>query len=241
MRRTGGLVLAAGALLLALVWLLAPPHSPPLYDGISGPISPYRYLNPPAGLGPQHHNPTTLQQTVTLSSSTSPEEYIYTKEATPQAILALAQGALRLPAGTRQVTFTVRPVKPPAPLPSGTLDGNVYLFSATANGRSLPLIPNVGARVSLRKTGSEAAATIEQYTGGQWVQRPTNIFVNLAYFSTNARSLGYYALVINPGSASSSRSYVPYIIIAIIVVLLILLGLIALRLMRSGGAVSEEE
>lgn len=241
MRGRGLGILAVGALLLVLAWLLAPPHAPPLYDGLTGPLPPYRYLSPPPGLGPQHHNPTSKVQVVKVSGHTSPEEFLVTRESVPQAILALAQGAVRLPSGTKEITFTIRPVKPPTPLPSGTLDGNVYLFQATANGRNLALNPKAGVRVSLRKTGSEAAATLEQYTGGRWVQRPTNIFVNLSYFATDAKSLGYYALVLNAGAASSSRSYVPYILIGLIVVLLILLGLIAWRLTRSGSAAEETE
>lgn len=238
-RLAGILILAVAGLSLALVWRLIPPSSPPLYDGITV-VPPYKYVHRPPGLGPEHANPTSARQTVRVHK-TSPELYLATKESAPQALLALAQGALRIPPGVTRITFSIQPVPPPAPLAPAVLDGNVYLFQARANnGSTVTVKPGVGARIELRKTGAEANAVVEQYANGGWQRRQTLSFVNASYLATNATSLGWYALVFpNKAAASSSNSLLPLVIIGIAIIVLVVIGLIALRVVRARNFVEE--
>lgn len=235
----GASVLFVAAVLIGSAWVLNP-HSPPLYDGLVGPVGPYKYLNPPAGLGSQHGNPTSGQTTEKLTNGKFTVSFVRTKERVPQAILQLGDGAVVIPPGVSSVTLRVRPVPPPGPIRDGDLDGNVYLFTATSNdGRSLRLNPKVGGLLELRKTGQELSARVEQYEGGQWISRSTLGFVNANYLATDARSLGYYALVAPAGQSSFLSRYLPLIIAAVVILILVITALVAIRLTRR-TALAEE-
>lgn len=234
MKRRGGCAVLIGTLpLLTLAWLWIP-SAPPLYDSLQGPAPPYRYLTPAAGLGPQHRNPRSGRTVEKLTNGRFTETLVRTTEQVSQALLELGDGAVRVPAGVASVTLSVRPVPLPSPIPSGDLDGNVYLFRATANkGQALALDPKVGGLLELRKTGKELTAQMETYTDGSWVSVPTLAFVNANYLATDAKSFGYYALVTPSHKSPFPGRYLPLLIAALVVLILVITAFVAIRLTRS--------
>lgn len=234
-RRLGGLVLLAAAALLIGVWQVYPAASPPLYDGIILQPPPYRYLTPPKGVT-QRFKPTSTSMTVAVANGKSPEEFVETQEQVPQALMVVDSNAFQIPAGVQRITFSIRPVPPPAQPADGAISGNVYLFTATGdNGVALKFNSGSVARIQLRKTVQTAHPVVEQYSNGQWQKRPSSLFVNADYLAANAKSLGYFAMVL-PGArsagASGGSSALPFIVIGAVVVALVILGLLAIRLSR---------
>jgi hypothetical protein len=235
-RRKSWLLLAAALPLLMLAWLLDP-SAPPLYDSLQGPVGPYKYLNPPAGSGPQHRNPLPGITVQKVSNGRFSETLVRTPEKVPQAILELGDGAVKVPHGITSVTLSARPVPPPGPISNGDLDGNVYLFGAKgSNGESLILDPKVGGLLELRKTGKELNAHMDIYRGGSWVPLSTLTFVNANYLATDAKSFGYYALVTPRRGNAFLSHYLALLIAALVVLVLVIAALIALRISRSHPA-----
>lgn len=241
-RGLGAAVLVLAGVLLLLVWSAAP-QSPPLYDGIVACNGPYKYLNPPAGLGRQHRHPTsgvTVEHVrngtftvTTLQTKTSPTN-------APQALLQLGDGAVRVPPGVTTVTLSVRPVPPPSRVTEGVLDGNVYLFRATGNdGSHLTLNPKVGGLLQLRKTGQELSARMELYQNGKWVPQSTLSFVNACYLATDAKQFGYYALIAPSHESVFLVRYLPLLIVALVILVLVITALVAIRLTRRTPAPEE--
>ncbi|HZS93408.1 MAG TPA: hypothetical protein VFA78_01300 [Chloroflexota bacterium] len=232
-RRAGLAILAAALAALILVWTLAPPLTPPLYDGISLPAQPYRYLSPPKGT--LSTKPPTSAREVLAAHGKAPQVFISTKENPPQAILAIDSNGIKLPAGTTHVTISIKPVPAPAQPSSGTLDGNVYLFEATNNaGRSLTLTKHAGAQVELREPGTGGHQVVEQYVGKQWHRRNSATFVNAQYQASNISSLGYYSLVTVSASGSSTGGIPILAIVGGIIVLFVVGILLVLRGLRTG-------
>lgn len=235
-RRLGASVMVLAAALLAIAWS-AGPHSPPLYDGLVGPAGPYRYLNPPRGLGAVHRNPTSGSTTERVTSGKFTESALQTKERVPQALLQLGDGAVKVPPGVTTVRLSVRPVPPPGPVSDGVLDGNVYLFQATGNnGRALTLNPKVGGLLELRKTGQELSAQMELYNNGRWIPLSTLSFVNAYYLATDARRFGYYALIGPRHESPFLTRYLPLLIVALVILVLVVTAFVAIRLSRRAPA-----
>jgi hypothetical protein len=232
-RGVGTAVLIVAGILLALLWMLGP-VSPPLYDGLQGPAGPYKYVNPPPGLGVKHSNPTSGKTVERLSHGRFTETLVTTKEHVPQALLELGDGAVIVPSGVTTVTLTVRPVTPPHPIDGGVLDGNVYLFRAEGNnGQSLSLNPKVGGLLELRKTGQELSAHMSTYRNGSWVAVSTLSFVRADYLATDAKSFGYYALIAPRHESAFLVRYLPLLIAALVILVLVITAFVAIRLTRS--------
>ena len=229
------IVLTAGALLV-VAWLVVPPLTPPLYDGLTTPPPAYRYLNPPSGVPHTNKRPTSGRIVMSASDVQSGGAFVNTQEPTaPQARLTFDPGALALPAGTKQVILTIRPVPPPSTLPTGGIDGNVYRYAATtSSGATIPVRHGQIIRVLLRGTGAQGTPTIEQFTAGHWRARKTVHLLNTIYYLAQPTSFGDFALVI-PGKAGTASNYLPLAVVGGVVVLLMIAGLLAVRLARSRG------
>jgi len=130
-------LLLLAALALVSVWRLSP-GAPPLYDGLTRPADPYRYLNPPPHYAHRSLVPYGQTITVKVGPGASQGEYVATAERPPQIILSLDIGAYIIPHGVSALTLSARPVPPPAPAADGPFDGNVYLVSVRAGKRELP-------------------------------------------------------------------------------------------------------
>jgi len=235
--RTSVAVLLAAATLLALVWHVSPPVTPPLYDGLGLPPEPYRYLNPPPALKHGNKTPSSTSLSVPVSGGESSFESAATNENPPQAQLILQPNAVRLPAGTKWIAIVVRPV-PALPAPQdGNLDGNAYRFALTSNSGTLLALGKGTTSVALRGTGARGSPIIEQYTGGHWIRLKTGIYLGIAIYVANVKSLGDFALVL-PGKATGAsggtalNGFLPLLVIGVLIVGLTTAGLLLIRLGR---------
>lgn len=195
-------VLTGAAALLIAGWMSGLfGAAPPVYDGLPLTAEPYRYLQPPAGLATTAA-PTSITQTFPVAAPASALRLdIATLEVPPQATVSVSDAAFAAPLGT-PVTVSLVPVPPPAPVPSGRIDGNVYRLTVTT-GASTPvgLAPGASAdtRVELRSTGAAGEPVIEFYDGAQWHRLPTT-HVPPADYAAEVPAAGDFALVLPPGS-----------------------------------------
>ena len=238
-RCLGAAILLCAAGLLALTQSLSHLPAPPLYDGLSLPPEPYRYLQPPAGF--HSKAPTSAQDSFPVSGRESPDMFVSTTESPAQARLILDPGAVHLPPSVTQVKLAIRPVLPESEPEDGTIEGNIYRITLTANtGAGLSLKKK--AHIQLRGTNPPGFPVIEQYTGGHWIRLQTGKFIGVVIYSADASSLGDFALV-RPGAVShkSGVSFLPYLIIGGIVIVLVAVLLLLVRLSRRDAALAEED
>src|SRR6185503_15769151 len=106
----------------------AAPVGVPLYDGVVV-VEPYRYLHPGDG---QAGSPATFTSTPKVTDDKSPIFVAATSESPAQAQLIAQRDAFRLTAGATALSISITPVETTRQPPSGTIAGNVYRFSVTA-------------------------------------------------------------------------------------------------------------
>jgi len=190
-QRAGVLSLVGGLLTIALAHALSPVAGPPLYDGVV-PEEPYRYLSPPPGA---QGNPTSYQNGLFVTGSTSPSIAAATSESPPQAQLITDEGAIALPTGAASVTVVIRAVPPPAPPPAGTLmDGNVYEIAVRDQAdRDLALAKPV--TVVLRGPLPAPGGTLAVYAGGAWQRLESFNGTLHSMVGANAPNLGDFAIL----------------------------------------------
>ncbi|GAC1396432.1 MAG: hypothetical protein NVSMB52_09930 [Chloroflexota bacterium] len=226
--------LLLGGTLLVITWLVTTVPTPPLYDGLALPPQPYRYLQTPAG-----HKVTGQPGSVADTLIVSPRGLfalvLYTPERPPQAQLDADQNAIYVRSHPTQVAFTIRPVPSPAPPSDGTIDGNVYQFTAQAKGGVVVRFRKK-VIINLRGTGLPGSPVIERYAGGHWARLATQRYIGVAMYSTNVAYLGDFALVVpgKTGLTPTGKSFLPYIIVAALVVGLTVVGLLLVRMSRLG-------
>lgn len=202
-------VLVAGLVLLGAAWALAPAPSPPLYDGLAGPAQAYLYLQPPPGYH-QTATPGGAGHDLPVSAGSSGPGFVNTAETPPQAQVLAADGTFSFPAGAKAITLSVTPVAPPSPIPAslGTLAGNVYQVSATADVPG-PVTVNRGKPITvvLRGPAGVGNAPIARLVAGSaaW-QRATTVPLGSApdMVVTNTDALGYFAITASGAPASGS-------------------------------------
>lgn len=164
-RRVGLLCLAAGVVWVALVQVMAPAFTPPLYDGVV-PIDAYRWLSPPPG---RHGGAEGASSDVPVTQNESPLVAIATPEQPPQAQIFAAPGSFGLPPGTSSLRVAIQPIPAVGTPADGHIVGNVYRISVqTQDGK--PLTAPASARVSIVMRAPEEVfeATLERYQGGSW-------------------------------------------------------------------------
>lgn len=240
-RQYGILLLLFGAVLILLAWSVAPVPSPPLYDGLQGPVEPYRYVNPPPGQqSTSHRSPSSAVASVGVTGGSSARIVLSTKEQPPQVQVTIDSGVLRVPSGVSHVTLSIRPVAPPPQRPDGPLDGNVYRIAVTTpNGSPVDLRPGQTANVFLRGTGASGIPIIEDLTGGRWRRQATLFYQSSNYFSAKISRFGSVALIIAPGAAPTSGEdkTLAYLLFGSSIAILVLASIfVVIRLVRRSPA-----
>ncbi|MDX6212740.1 MAG: hypothetical protein QOF82_1827 [Frankiales bacterium] len=127
-RRRAALALSA----LVIAWI-AVPAAVPLYDGINFPDEPYRYVVPPAGYQKTPQPLSAKGSSPVADSTNTATIYANTDEQAPQVNVVIPNRLLAAPAGARTVTVSVVPVAPDRQPAKGSIDGNLYRVSATAD------------------------------------------------------------------------------------------------------------
>jgi hypothetical protein len=194
--RRGWIVLLASAVALTLVWRFLPAGSPPIYDGQC-------IANPYEMLG---GSPAPEPATKTFPAASSfPAAEVLTGETPPQAQILIEPGTFD---NSTPVTLSITPV--PAPgikPPHGTVEGNVYRFSAVnSSGTELqPLSASLAVFVILRGLSSSPAPTIDRFNGTTWTPLATLNAGCGNTFEVTASQLGDFAAV-KPGGGGGGTT-----------------------------------
>jgi hypothetical protein len=229
--RRGWVVILVSMVALTLVWRFLPTGSPPIYDGqcIADP-----YVTLGGGTAPK---PATM---IFPRATGFPAAEVLTGETPPQAQILIEAGTFD---NSTPVTVSITPVAAPAlKPPNGTIEGNVYRFSAVdASGTELePASPALAVFVILRALASSPAPVIDRFNGIAWTPLTTlNAGCGNTFEVTSTR-LGEFAAVKPGGRASTppaSGGGIPAVaIIAGLVLLLIIVVAVLFSLDRRRGA-----
>jgi hypothetical protein len=191
--RRGWVLILASLVALTLVWRFLPEGSPPIYDGqcIADP-----YVN-------LSSTPPAQGATRTYPKASSfPAAEVLTNETPPQAQILMEAGTFD---NTTSVTVSITPVPAPAAKPpNGTIQGNVYRFSAlNSSGAELePASTALAVFVILRGLTSVPSPTIDRYNGTSWTPLSTlNAGCGNTYEVTSAQ-MGEFAAV-EPGAGTT--------------------------------------
>jgi hypothetical protein len=204
-----------------------------MYEGLTGPAQPYRYLHPPPGLG-STPPPSSVRQSLPPKQGQSPPLYPQTTEMPPQAQLLAARDSFALPPGTTAIEASIVPVDPP-PVPpiGGQIQGNVYDFEVTAGGVPLPVRPGRRVTVVLRGPAGIVNPAIERFAAGAWTRVET-VALPLAgdSYTADVSALGDFALVAAPGAQAGGGGDPFIVVLATAAVVLTVGTLVALRRRR---------
>jgi hypothetical protein len=169
------LVLILAVLALAATVVARPPHTPPLYDGLGFPDEPYRWVVPPPGFNRTPLAATEAVVRVPVSGGANVAGQALSGEQGPQVAVAVSPGAFAVPARVSSVTLRAVPQPVPAVPPDrGQVDSNLYVLTAQAAGKAVPLAPGHTVLVNMRaERATDQAVVICRWTGRQWEQVPT--------------------------------------------------------------------
>jgi hypothetical protein len=239
-RRQGHRWLLVAGVAILLAWVLAPAIAP-IYDGIGNPDEPYRWVKPPAN-AKTTKTPTTAQKVVAINNGFSTAQFANTGETGPQLSLYLPPKALQVPAGATSITVEAKPLAPAAPLPKdGTILGNVYHLTATANGQPVSVVGTGPSEPSLQMRAPSAqqnGPVFEHRTATGW-QRTRTIRVGLDIYQTQAPALGDWALVQLASSSSGGGGGINWGLLGGgIAVLAVAILVLIVRLVRTSAATS---
>jgi hypothetical protein len=229
--RRGWIVVLTSLVALALVWRFLPDGSPPIYDGQC-------IANPYATLGGTPA-PQAASKTFPASSSFPPSQ-VLTGETPPQAQILMEAGTFD---NATPVTVSITPVPGPvARPPNGTIEGNVYRFSAlNASGTELqPASASVAVFIILRGLTSTPAPTVDRFNGTSWSPLSTFNAGCGNTFEVTSTQLGDFAAVRPGGGATTppaSTGGIPgVVIITGLVGVLVILVVVLFSLDRRRGA-----
>jgi hypothetical protein len=181
---------------LTLVWRFLPAGSPPIYDGQC-------IANPYEMLG---GSPAPEPATKTFPAASGfPAAEVLTGETPPQAQILIEPGTFD---NSTPVTVSITPV--PAPgikPPNGTVEGNVYRFSAVnSSGTELqPVSASLAVFVILRGLSSAPVPTIDRFNGTTWTPLATLNAGCGNTFEVTASQLGDFAAV-KPGGGGGGTT-----------------------------------
>jgi hypothetical protein len=225
------MVVLVSMMALTLLWRFLPAGSPPIYDGQC-------IANPYVTLGGSPA-PQPMSKTFPKSSSFPPSQ-VLTGETPPQAQILMEAGTFD---NSTPVTVSITPVPAPAAKPpDGTIEGNVYRFSAlnTSGTELQPASPSLAVFIILRGLTSIPAPTIDRFNGTSWSPLSTLNAGCGNTFEVTSTQLGEFAAVRPGGSATTppaSAGGVPVVaIIAGLVIVLVVLVVVLFSLDRRRGA-----
>jgi hypothetical protein len=226
-RRAGWVVIAVAVVALAGVWRVLPAGSPAIYDG-NCIADPYETLG-----GSPAAQPTS---SAFPAASQFPTSEVYTGESPPQAQILMEPGTFD---NSTALTISISPVPAPAfKPPNGTIEGNVYKFSAV-NAAGTAVEPKAGIPVTivLRATASIPAPVIDRFNGTAWTALPTFNSGCGNTFELTSTQLGEFAAVAPGGSkpappAASSGGFPVVAIVGALVVLLVIAIIVLFTLDR---------
>jgi hypothetical protein len=238
MTRTAARWLVAAVAALLATWCLAP-ASLPVFDGLSQPDEPYRYVDPPA-TAKTTKAPTTARVTVPVRNGQNVGQFVNSDESGPQISVYIAPGALALPAGASSVTVTATPLAPKPPLPTdGDIVTNVYRVTATAGGQELRVVGRgtQGVAVDMRApTAKQPGPVFERRTTDGWQRLKTSRSGFDVYHTNQITALGEFALVQASSSGGGGGGVNIGLLIGGVGILAVAGVIFAIRMRRTSGA-----
>lgn len=228
---------AVAALIVTLGWL-ATPHAVPIYDGVSQPDEPYRYVSAPAGYRTTPAVTSGRAASPVVRGLNSDGMSVQTSEQGPQASLFVPPASLAAAGGVIAVNISAAA---PTDQPSGAkINGNVYLLTLTDNAGPVTLTAQAAvATIYLRATTSVQPGPVMEYRAAQgkaWQVLKTARGGQDIYVSSFPGA-GQYALAFSAGTTSGS-SKAPVLIVGGFVVLAGLVLIIRVRARRDQEATS---
>jgi hypothetical protein len=229
-RRVGLAALAMAATLLAVFWATRGRDAgPPIYDGLPLQTEPYRYLHPAPGQATTAP-PTSASENVQPSNQGLPF-IVNTNESPPQAELQADPDAFAIPPSTPNLTISITPVSPAAPIPNGRQDGNVYRTAVMLPGGA-PVVVRPGKHITmyLRGTGALGKTVMDRFSDGRWTALATSL-PGSGFHAADSDRLGDFTLVLVPGGGGLSSGVEAAIAVGAFLVVIALL-LVAVRRLR---------
>jgi hypothetical protein len=226
-------VLALGGAIAALAQL-ALPVGAPLYDSVPL-LEPYRFASP----GPNEvGGPTSYAGDVTVSNGKSPQITAATTEAPPQAQLIALEGAFAVPSGVTTLHVSIVPVAPAAPVPKGSISGNVYRISvAGPTGTAIPIATTQEPTIAMRSAGPLTDAAVFRFADGAWKQLDTVSNSSLSIYTVQPDALGDFAVVdLGPAGLTTTD----LVIVGTVGILVAALAIWAIRQWRRRRAIALE-
>jgi hypothetical protein len=187
----------AVALLIVAIGRLASPAAVPVYDGIGNPDQPYKYAG-------RSGAPAPATTTVPVSAGASGPLEVRSSEMGPQLLVQLAAGAFQAP--THTLTVTATPMQGDGTtVPEGTIDGNVYRFTATPGAVLRPdrALGFLFLRAAVM-TRPNPVVVHRSSDSGPW-EKVKTVRAGTDILSTPFKALGDYAVVRPPGAKPLSQ------------------------------------
>lgn len=224
-------------------------HHLPLYDGVSLPDEPYRYVKPPEPSLKTKLPPSSAVTTIAVQDGSNKDVInIFSDESGYQVSAYISVGALQTGHSIRQMAVTAKPEAPYGTQPSdGKVAGNIYHLSATSlvknpsptNYVSFVNNPKDPSYIDLRlPQGFPPGATIEyrQKPDGPWSSFPTSRVGNDIY-EAPITDLGDYTMVVssNTNFTTPPRKKSVALIISIMAAVVTLAAIIGTIRHKSSG------
>ncbi len=218
----------AGAVLVTLGWL-ASPGGVPVYDGVSQPDEPYRYVSAPAGAPVTAEATTATSRTPVKDGLGTSGLSVATAEVGPQFSLYLPPRAMAAASGP--VTVTSTPRAPTAQPPGATIDGNVYEVALSSPGGPVTLTDKASlATVYLRSTTAKQPPPSLVYRAsptGAWTTLKTSRG-GTDFYVAAFPGPGQFAVAFATGS-SGGLPVLPLVAVGILVLLVVVVVVVRLR------------
>jgi hypothetical protein len=202
-RRAGLAALAVGVIAAALLHGGA---TPPIFDGIILPPTPYRYESPPANVRNGNQKPLGGQATLPVNNGQVSGGGVQTDDA--QVIMFFGVGTFKVPAGAISVTCSIEPdPSPPPPPPGIDVRGNVYRLGCVANPSRTPAGLTGTYHLTMRLPPG-VTNDIRYYDGQSW-HTLTTLFApgGDPYASVNAPGFGEYAAMARTGAQTGDSIF----------------------------------
>lgn len=199
-QRTGIIALGVG-LVLALLLHGGPPVA--VFDGIGpGPVTPYRYVNPPPDLASSNQPPQSGEATLPVQNGQVPGGGVQTGDA--QVLVFFGLGALKASSAATSVTLRVDPLTDPPSAPSGSqIRGNVYRISATEEPGGASVAVVHGYNITVRFPPGPFKE-LQLYDGSTWRALRTSTMSDNPYAGAVLMTLGDIAATAPAGATGGS-------------------------------------
>ena len=197
--RAAALAIGLGLLIAAVVQILAPLASPPLYDGVVV-VAPYVYVNPLAG---QPGGAQGSSEHLAMLGHTSPQVVAGTPEQPAQAQMVAEQGSFVLPQTATSIDVAITPLDPAVDAGAtgaAQILGNVYRITVVDQNGTMATAPaSALVSVVLRAPSDVAGSRLALLINNVWVpQKAETGFAST--FVAVATRFGDFAVIV-PGTA----------------------------------------